>query len=88
MRNTWKNRGPKNFIDTDGAIELFEGFGFVANKFNYYQIRIKPEESQKMYDWYHTRGTLTVISNGKTARVGSFKEAEQVAEFIKKHQYD
>lgn len=79
------NKKPKNIIDWEEAIELFKGFGFDAKRFNYYQIRIYPEETHKFYDWYHTRGTLTVISNGKTERIGSVKTAERVVELIREN---
>lgn len=76
----------KNKINVDEAMEVFEGYGFDAVIFNFYQIRIRHEEHKQFYDWYHTRGTLTMISSEKgTKKITQIYEAEEVAEFITKH---
>lgn len=80
----WKKK-KKYVIDTDEAIRMFEGYGFKAVKFNYYQIRIWPEETNKFYDWYHTTGSFVVTGYRGCAKLGTFTDAEEIAEFINKH---
>lgn len=79
------SRKRKNRINEFEAFGLFKGFGFRTFRFNYYQIRIYPEETDKFYDWYHTTGSLVVTSDRGCAKIGTFKDAEELAEFINKH---
>lgn len=75
----------KNKINVNEAMEVFKGYGFDAVIFNLYQIRIRHEEHKKFYDWYHTRGTITLIHEGSTRKIAQIYEAGEVAEFITKH---
>lgn len=85
------SRKHKNIIDIYKAIKLFnDGYGLDASEFNYYQIRIRYEESDMMWDWYHTTGSLVENRNGQGRRVGgasgqTFMDAESVALLIKKN---
>jgi len=79
------SRKNKNLINLVDAKELLEAYGFEVIEFRSYQFRIKPEESDCIFDWYHTTGTLTKIKDGATIGVGKFPRAEQVAIFINKN---
>lgn len=79
------SRKNKNIINLVDAKELLEGYGFSVEEFRIYQFRIRPEETNIFFDWYHTTGTLTKIKDGQTIGVGKFPRAEQVADFIRKN---
>lgn len=81
-----KNKNP-NRIDKDQAIEIFEAYGYKAIHLNFYQIRIWPEESNDMFDWYHTTGSLVVTKSGFASKIGVYKDTEEVAEIIKNKVY-
>lgn len=71
-------------IDKDEAEKLLNGFGFSIQHLTWYQFRIKAEESNDIYDWYHTTGATVRVRGGYNARVGTFRDVEELAEFIKK----
>lgn len=79
------SRKNKNTINIEESLQTLWGYGLIPEVFNNYQFRIFHEEHKKFYDWYHTRGTLTVIHDGMTSRVTTLKDAGSVAEFIIKH---
>ena len=81
-----KNKNP-NIIDKAEAIEILSAYGYRAIHFNYYQIRIRPEESQDIFDWYHTTGSLVVTRQGFPHKIGVYKDIEEVAEIIKNEVY-
>lgn len=80
----WKKNKNPNRINKQEAIEILQAYGFYVEQKNFYQFRIRPEETQKIYDWYHTTGTLTCVFNGFTRKINIIKDPEEVAEFIKK----
>lgn len=77
----------RNYIDVDEAIELFEAYGFKAREFNFYQIRIKPEEFDGFYDWYHTTGSLVCTTRFGNKGLGHFLNPEDVCIKINKFVY-
>jgi len=55
---------------------------------NGYQFRITQEESSNIFDWYHTTGALVLKTDQSIhSRIGTFKEAEEVAQVIMKKVY-
>jgi hypothetical protein len=75
----------KNNIDIEYAMCTFSDNGFEAVVFNSYQIRIRIPNQEKFFDWYHTTGTITIISNGSTAKVATIGEPDSVVNFINKY---
>lgn len=78
------SRKHRQTIDKVQAEELFNAFGFKVEHLTHYQFRIRGEESDNIYDWYHTTGALVRVRDGYNSRVGTMRDPEFVAEFIKK----
>jgi len=74
----------KNVIDFEKSKELLEeGYGFEVEVMNYYQFRIRQEETEHFFDWYHTTGSLTDNAKGTCRKVhGVFLSADAVASYI------
>ncbi len=83
-----KKKPRKFYINTFEALKVLkEGYGFIPREMNFYQIRLRHEESKAMWDWYHTQGTLVVMRNGKCHRFGKvFGQAEELARFLLEEQ--
>ncbi len=78
----------KNRINVGKAIQfLREGAGMEAKEFNYYQIRIRHEESRAIYDWYHTTGAIVACEDSQFRRIGTATNPEVAAEKIKNYIY-
>lgn len=76
------------YINIPEAHELFKAYGLIAKQMNFYQIRIKQEESRSMWDWYHTQGTVVVTTNGIPKRWNKqYGNAEDLAMDIIKSVY-
>ena len=73
------SRKNKNRINSKISVSLLESFGFKVKKMNFYQFRITPEESSKIFDWYHTTGSLVATENGCHKSLGKFAGPEDVA---------
>ena len=80
------SRKHKNLINITQSIELLtNGYGLNTEVFNDYQFRIRHEEDEGCFDWYHTSGKLVRNANGGCSGYKQlFMEAEEVAEFINK----
>ena len=80
----------KNFLNKKEAIDLLEnGYGLKVYEMNGYQFRLKHEESNNLWDWYHTTGTVVMTVKGKPRRWGrSYKTAEDIAMEIKNYVYN
>ena len=75
----------RNEIDIDYALCVLSDEGLSPVVFNSYQIRVRVPEYEKFFDWYHTTGTITVISNGSTTKVATIDDPQRVANFINKY---
>lgn len=79
------SRKRRNTINIADSLELLRsGYGLNAVKFNFYQFRITQEESDDVYDWYHTTGSLVVNRKGYLKKIGVFLTPEEVAIIINK----
>ncbi len=74
----------KNRINIEKSKELLEqAFGFEVEIMNYYQFRIRSEETERFWDWYHTTGSLVDNNNGSCRKVnGEFLNADILSEYI------
>ncbi len=79
----------KHYVNVAEATELFrDGYGLIPKTMNFYQIRLKHEESREMFDWYHTQGTVVVTKDGIPRRwKKSYGDAENLAMDIIKYIY-
>lgn len=79
----------KYYVNVAEATELFrDGYGLIPKTMNFYQIRLKHEESREMFDWYHTQGTVVVTTNGIPRRwKKQYGNAEDLAMDIIKSVY-
>lgn len=79
----------KYYVNVAEATELFrDGYGLIPKTMNFYQIRLKHEESREMFDWYHTQGTVVVTKDGFPKRwKRSYGNAEDLAMDIIKYIY-
>lgn len=80
-------RPRRYFIKPKEAHELFRAYGYRVKTMNWYQLRIWPEESKDMWDWYHTQGSVVVTRDGFPARFGTYGDAEDLAIAIQKDVY-
>lgn len=80
----------RNKIDIDKAVEIFEeAYGIKAKVFNFYQLRLRTEEINVFWDWYHTTGSLVENRNGSCYKTEKkFSDTEDIAIYIleRKHQ--
>lgn len=70
-------------LDTDRHF-LTSAYGLQCTHVNEYHMRIKHEEYDGFFDWYHTTGTLLANRNGGSTNMGKWKDAEDVAKQIQK----
>lgn len=63
---------------------LTRAYGLQCTRVNEYHLRIKHEEYDGFFDWYHTTGTLLANRNGGSTNMGKWKDAEDVAKQIQK----
>jgi hypothetical protein len=76
----------KNWINVPESLLLLnEGYGLNAEEFNYYQIRLRPDETDDFYDWYHTTGSLVRNSPDRPPKkLVTIRDAEDLAVYIQK----
>lgn len=78
----------KYHVNVKETLEIFKAYGLIANTMNFYQIRLKQEESRAMWDWYHTQGTVVVTKDGFPKRLKKeYGDAEELAMDIIKYIY-
>lgn len=66
-----------NFLET--------AYGITSQVVNSYHIKLRHEEYDGWFDWYHTTGTLIANRNGGTNNLGHIKKDEDVALKITRH---
>lgn len=73
-------RRRKFFVNVKESIELLKAFGFIVREMNFYQLRLKHQESQAMFDWYHTQGSVVITREGNCRRWKTdHSDAEELA---------
>ena len=78
----------KNVVDRDIAKALFKAFGLRYRPLNSYTLRISPEESSIMFDWFHTTGSLVTHKGGYPHRNGKkYLDPEELSEHITRYVY-
>lgn len=81
----------KNEINIDFAKELLtHGYSMIVKEMNFYQFRLRFEDSKFIYDWYHTTGSLVWSRHNDEgilyhSNIGTIKHPEDLAIFITKH---
>ena len=71
---------PKFRIDSRMAIELLsDGYGLKVQVMNGYQFRLRQEETNTFWDWYHTRGTVMLNENSRSYRWPDYIDPELLA---------
>jgi hypothetical protein len=77
----------KFYINIPDAIEILKAYAFFPAEMNWYQIRLKHQESNATFDWYHTQGTVVVTKNGRSARWKTIGNAEKLAQELTNYIY-
>ena len=84
---TLRSKKRKNLIKITDSMELLQGQGLNPQIFNFYQIRIKQEETTDFWDWYHTTGSVVMNDKGHHRKIGDYVDAESLAIRILKDIY-
>ncbi len=80
------SRKSTNYINMATTLELLRsGYSFQVRELNVYQLRIRYEESDNVYDWYHTTGTLVVKEGHYFTNIGRIYDPEEIGIAIKNH---
>lgn len=75
----------KYFVNIKEAREVLRGgYGIFSKVINDYHLKLKTEESDIMFDWYHTTGTLMLVCKDFQNNIGTFGDPEDVARIIHK----
>ena len=75
----------QDIIDKKEAIELFQAYGLKIKVPNHFTYRLFHGETNKMWDWYHTTGTLHK-HEGRPILMGKVNHAEDVALLINREE--
>lgn len=61
------------------------GYGFEHKPVNEYHVKLRHEDYDGWFDWYHTTGTIIANRNGGTSNIGKTRNAEETAIIISNH---
>jgi hypothetical protein len=76
-------RRRKYFVNVPKATKFLEDvYGLSVKEMNFYQLRIRHQEFEGIFDWYHTQGTMVVQTKMYTANIGEAGTDEDAAILI------
>jgi hypothetical protein len=87
-----RSKKNKNKIDIKDVCELIDGYGLEYRIINHYHMHIYPMESDNIYNWYHTTGTVVLqvplegYKNNYYKSLGKFTNVEDVINLINKNE--
>lgn len=77
-----KNKNKYHKPSSEWNIQMFNAYGIIAKVINYYHIKLRREESDVVYDWYHTTGSLVRSHNKYFKSLGKYRNPEVIAVLI------